>query len=86
VLIGRPQISEEILDAVNVELPTIHVDSRKNNQDICSYVESSIKKSRILNRAPQDLRVEIVNTLVDNAQGMFLWVDLMIGNLRRKLA
>lgn len=84
MLIGRPQISEEIFDAVSVELPTIHVDSRKNNQDICSYVESSIKKSRVLNKAPKDLRVEIVTTLVDNAQGMFLWVDLMMRELTKK--
>jgi hypothetical protein len=60
------------------------VDQSKNSHDIAVYVESAVKKSRALSRTPQGLRDEIIETLVENAQGMFLWADLMIRELTRQ--
>ncbi|KAH8425286.1 uncharacterized protein LDX57_003044 [Aspergillus melleus] len=84
VLVGRPEIFDDLADALDASLPTIHVDWRKNSSDIAHYVETSIKKSRVLSRAPKALRDEIEETLTRNAQGMFVWVDLMLRELSKK--
>ncbi|PLB46320.1 hypothetical protein P170DRAFT_429441 [Aspergillus steynii IBT 23096] len=84
VLVGRPEIFDDLADALDESLPTIHVDWRKNSRDIAHYVETSIKKSRVLSRAPKALREEIEETLTQNAQGMFVWVDLMLRELSKK--
>ncbi|KAK1141293.1 hypothetical protein N8T08_009197 [Aspergillus melleus] len=84
VLVGRPEIFDDLAEALDASLPTIHVDWRKNSNDIAHYVETSIKKSRVLSRAPKALRDEIEETLTQNAQGMFVWVDLMLRELSKK--
>ncbi|KAI9045141.1 uncharacterized protein KD926_009555 [Aspergillus affinis] len=84
VLVGRPEIFDDLAEALDVSLPTIHVDWRKNSSDIAHYVETSIRKSRVLSRAPKALRDEIEETLTQNAQGMFIWVDLMLRELSKK--
>lgn len=84
ILVGRPQIFDDLVEALDMRVPEIHVDWRRNSPDIAHYVESSIRKSRILSRAPKDHREEIAETLVRNAQGIFIWVDLMLRELSRK--
>jgi tetratricopeptide (TPR) repeat protein len=84
VLVGRPEIFDDLAEALDMSIPTIHVDWRKNSRDIAHYVDSSIKKSRILSRAPKALREEIAETLTKNSQGMFIWVDLMLRELSKK--
>ena len=83
-MIGRPQIIDDINEALGIPVPTIHVDWRKNSEDIINYVQTSIRKSKVLSRAPKYLQDEIVETLGRNAQGMFMWVDLMMRELGKK--
>ena len=84
VLVGRPQIVDDISEALETSVPTIHVDWRKNSADILHYVKNSIRKSRLLSRATKQLQEEIIETLARNANGMFIWVDLMMRELGRK--
>ena len=84
VMVGRPQLIDEISEALEDFVPTIHVDWRKNSADIIHYVENSIRKSKVLNRAPKSLQDEIVDTIARNANGMFMWVDLMMRELSKK--
>lgn len=84
ILVGRPQLSDHIAEAVETEVYTIHVTSDKNSADIVHYIETGIRKSNILKRAPLKLQSKIVERLTNGAQGMFLWVDLMLKELSRK--
>lgn len=65
-------------------VPTINIDWRKNSEDIVEYIKFSVQKSRVLRRAPKDVQEEIVNTLSDKANGMFIWVELMLSELKNK--
>ncbi|KAI9763739.1 MAG: hypothetical protein M1840_009136 [Geoglossum simile] len=84
IMVGRPQLTDEISEAFEAEIPTIHVTSVKNSEDIVHYIQSSISKSTILKRVPTEIQTEIVDKLSRGAQGMFLWVDLMLKELMKK--
>ncbi|KAE8376136.1 hypothetical protein BDV26DRAFT_294367 [Aspergillus bertholletiae] len=83
-VIGRPHISDQLLEGLEVEVPTIHVTRLKNSQDINQYIHASIKKSVVLRRVSAKLRQEIVEKLSVRAEGMFLWVNLMLQELVKK--
>ncbi|KAK4548205.1 hypothetical protein LTR36_010074 [Oleoguttula mirabilis] len=83
-MIGRPQIIDEILDQLETNVSTIHVDWTKNGSDVAHYVEISIAKSRVLHRVSRKLKDEIVQTLTSKAGGMFMWVKLMVAELGKK--
>ncbi|KAL4931965.1 NACHT and TPR domain protein [Aspergillus undulatus] len=83
-IVGRPHISDQLLEGLEVEASTIHVTRQKNSADIDSYIQASIKKSVVLRRVSAKLRKEIVDTLSAGAEGMFLWVNLMLQELVRK--
>ncbi|KAE8149863.1 hypothetical protein BDV25DRAFT_140381 [Aspergillus avenaceus] len=83
-LIGRPHISDQLLEGLEVEVPTIHVTTQKNSSDINQYIHASIKRSVVLKRVSSKLRQEIVEKLFAGAEGMFLWVNLMLQELVKK--
>ncbi|KAL2832224.1 NACHT and TPR domain protein [Aspergillus pseudoustus] len=83
-VVGRPHISDQLLEGLEVEVPTIHVTTQKNSGDINSYIQASIKKSVVLRRVSAKLRAEIVEKLSAGAEGMFLWVNLMLQELVKK--
>jgi hypothetical protein len=83
-IVERPQLSNEIVETLGKEVPTIYVNPFKDSSDIEQYIKSSIQKSVILKRASPKLRGEIVEKLCSGAQGMFLWVDLMLKELLKK--
>lgn len=83
-MVGRPQLSISISEALEADVPTIHVTSNKNSADVVHYIKNSIHKSNLLKRASAELRGEIVETLSTGAQGMFIWVDLVLQELLKK--
>jgi tetratricopeptide (TPR) repeat protein len=83
-MVGRPQIIDDIEETLEVSVPQIHVDWRKNNKDIVDYLRASIKKSKVLRAAKKDLQDEVVKTLSEKSNGMFMWVDLMMQELSKK--
>ena len=86
VMVGRPHLFDAISDALQGRgvLPTIDVDGTKTSEDIRSYIQSSIRKSRVLKRVSKKLQDEVVESLSAQANGMFLWVDLMMRELNGK--
>jgi hypothetical protein len=71
VMLGRPHLIEEFeMVAEMTQVPTIYVTALNNSNDIVHYIESSIKKSAFLKRAPKTLQAEIVEKLSNGAQGM----------------
>lgn len=83
-MVGRPQLSVSISEVLEAYVPTIHVTSDKNSADIISYIRNSIHRSSLLKRASATLRAEIVTNLSTRAQGMFIWVDLVLQELLKK--
>ena len=69
-----------------IESPNIYICASKNHGDIKRFIEfevdKAIKGKRILRGlVPEDVRAEITQTLIRDAQGMFRWVSLQIQNL-----
>ena len=83
-MVGRPELSVSISEALEADVPIIHVTSDKNSTDIIDYIRTSIQKSNLLKRASATLRAEIVANLSKRAQGMFIWVDLVLQELLKK--
>ena len=85
VMVGRPHLFDAISDALqNGVVPTIDVNAAKNSEDIRNYIQVSIRKSRVLRRASKKLQEEVSKSLFQGADGMFLWVDLMMRELNGK--
>lgn len=72
------------MEALDLPISTIHVNANKNIEDITTYVRKGIRKSRSISRVPKPQRLSIGKTLIDKAQGMFLWADLMLAELNRR--
>jgi hypothetical protein len=68
-LLGRPQVIDELVVALEDDPPMIHVDSLKNGADIAHYIETSITKSRFLNNLVKMLRDTIIENLTQKAGG-----------------
>lgn len=69
------------MEALDLPISTIHVNANKNIEDITTYVRKGIRKSRSISRVPKPQRLSIERALIDKAQGMFLWADLMLTEL-----
>lgn len=83
-MVGRPHISDQLDEALETNVPTIHVTTQKNSADIDRYIKTSIQKSVILRRVSPALRKEIAEKLSAGAEGMFIWVNLMLQELVKK--
>ncbi|KAH0559338.1 hypothetical protein GP486_004146 [Trichoglossum hirsutum] len=83
-MVGRPHLTDVITETFEAEVPTIHVTSMKTSEDIVHFIQNSIHKSAVLKRVPTELQTEIVDKLSNGAEGMFLWVGLMLKELTKK--
>ncbi|KAL3475111.1 hypothetical protein BJX99DRAFT_259727 [Aspergillus californicus] len=83
-LLGRPDIYDDLVEAFEQPVPTIHVNANKNIGDITTYIKKGIRKSRQMSRIPKTQRLTIQEALISKAEGMFLWVDLMLTELNGK--
>ncbi|KAJ5093886.1 hypothetical protein N7456_009747 [Penicillium angulare] len=79
--IGRPHMSDQLYESLEAEVPTIHVTMNKNAADVERYIKASIQKSMFLRKTSVKLRQEILATSSSRAEGMFLWVNLMMQEL-----
>ena len=59
-------------------VPTISIDGSKNSDDVISDIQSSFRESRILKNVSKELQTFVIKTLTERANGIFLWVDLMM--------
>ena len=67
--------------SADFSIPTISVLSDKTSSDISEYIRSSLAKIRILRRLSSEVRHETETKLIEGADGMFLWVDLIMKEL-----
>jgi len=84
VMLGRPELNYDFDQILDVKVPMVTISAQKNGADIGQYVEARIAKEKNLRRISNDLRKEIVSVLTRKADGMFLWVDLMLKEVAAK--
>jgi Cdc6-like AAA superfamily ATPase len=82
--IGRYELSYEMNRVFEKPIPMIAITARKNSTDIEQYVKTRITREWNLRKIDEKLRNQIRDTLVTKADGMFLWVNLMLKEVSRK--
>ncbi|KAI9819663.1 MAG: hypothetical protein M1826_001124 [Phylliscum demangeonii] len=81
LLVGRLDLSQDVERIMERLIPMIEVSARENSADIDNYIAVSLEKSATIRKLPGALRQEISTKLREWADGMFLWVKLMIAEL-----
>jgi len=83
ILVGRPEIIDELKDALGSLPPKIEINTAKNSNDIRRYIENTVMQSNLIRRRPKSLREEIIEKLSSGANGFFLWASLMLQEIER---
>ncbi|KAG8529667.1 uncharacterized protein KY384_005148 [Bacidia gigantensis] len=83
-LVGRPLLNQAIDSILGDNVASIFVSANKTSKDMNEYVKQSVGKVKILKRVSQSFRQEVEKNLMAGADGMFLWVDLMIKEISEK--
>jgi len=95
LLVGRLELQDDMQMAwddrtIRIGKRFIEVSAKKNSGDISEYITREVEKVRILKSKALSrddrsaLRMEIVEKFKTNANGMFLWVNLMLKEIMRK--
>ncbi|PGH26836.1 hypothetical protein AJ80_01416 [Polytolypa hystricis UAMH7299] len=71
-VIGHPHISNQLLEGLETEVPTIHVTIQKNSSNINQYIHASINKSVLLQQVLLKLCQEIIKKLSTGTEGDYL--------------
>ena len=78
MIVGRPVLNRDINDVLDKEVLTLSVSKDKTSHDLEKYVHEKIRRVRIFKLVSQNFRKEAAKMLIEGADGMFLWIDLMI--------
>ena len=86
MLISRPDVKLELLNYSEFEeIPTISFSASKSRLDNEKYINYKVDRStRLRDLQPAAFKGEVVRRFIQGAEGMFLWVDLMIKELQQK--
>ena len=84
LLLGRPELNYDMDQVLDQAVPMITVSSQKTSADISTYVVTKVSRDRNLRHLSETFRSEIVKSLTRGADGMFLWVDLMLKEVSSK--
>ena len=79
ILLGRPHIVQR--HSGNSAYATIEITPAMLNQDVDAFINDEIAKSELLSLP--EFRKNVYKTLKNKSDGMFLWVRLMIDDLRK---
>ena len=81
LLLGRPHLTRSIKAAaynLPAQMATIHIEARKNRDDLSSFIRQGISRRLQIEGASDDLMQHIQTTIEQKAKGMFLWANLML--------
>ncbi|KAK6505062.1 hypothetical protein TWF481_006985 [Arthrobotrys musiformis] len=85
LMVGRRgDVDSCVEDIFKNPVPCVDVLPGKNAGDIDKYVSECLMTSRNLKKISPKLRQEVFDVLTSKADGMFLWVDLMIKEILGK--
>jgi ankyrin repeat protein len=82
LVFSRPEYLE-IRNAFG-DCPQIQVDAGANDDDIKQFIAKKVSGKDIHVRFFQGLSEEVEGTLLSGAEGMFIWVDLLVKTLRKQ--
>ncbi|KAK7418752.1 hypothetical protein QQX98_003770 [Neonectria punicea] len=85
LITSRPDLSgieSELLDEIGV---TLRIDSSSVNADLSDYIEVNVDDLARRKRYSSALKEEVKNALRGQAGGTFLWVSLMLAELKNTL-
>ncbi|KAK7425569.1 hypothetical protein QQZ08_008010 [Neonectria magnoliae] len=85
LITSRPDLSgieSELLDEIGV---TLRIDSSSVNADLSDYIEVNVDDLARRKRYSSALKEEVKNALRGKAGGTFLWVSLMLAELKNTL-
>ncbi|MCJ1411392.1 hypothetical protein MMC19_005481 [Ptychographa xylographoides] len=81
LLLGRPHATTALLQSTAHSVRSIEITNELISHDIEAFIESEITKSEVLNLP--EFRGRISDTLRAKSDCMFLWVKLMVEDLRK---
>lgn len=86
LMLGRPQIAEEMNDLIELlQVLTLHVSEANNLQDIVQYINTRVSRSMYLKKLPTSFKSEIAEKLSANSQGMVCEMTPFFPVLSREL-
>lgn len=80
----RVAITSRIIDDIThllKEYPCIHIRPAETKDDIDAFISHSVGELAVTRGYPQDLKYDIEQLLKNNADGMFLWVRIVLNHL-----
>ncbi|KAF3169850.1 hypothetical protein EYR41_001342 [Orbilia oligospora] len=84
LMVGRWDIDWYVEEVFETQVPCVDILPGKNNEDINKYISHILAKSRNLKKTSPELQSEILSVLTSEADGMFLWADLMLKEISTK--
>ncbi|KAF3180255.1 hypothetical protein TWF788_006775 [Orbilia oligospora] len=84
LIVGRWDIDWYVEEVFETQVPCVDILPGKNNEDINKYISHILAKSRNLKKTSPELQSEILSVLTSEADGMFLWADLMLKEISTK--
>ncbi|KAJ7035956.1 hypothetical protein C8F04DRAFT_499694 [Mycena alexandri] len=84
ILVTSRSESEDIAAALGHH-PQVHITPERLQHDIKHFVTLSLEKHRRISKRSEEIKQHISRVLVSNADGMFLWVTLMIELLANQM-
>ncbi|KAH7317141.1 hypothetical protein B0I35DRAFT_512918 [Stachybotrys elegans] len=88
-LIGRTHLSEKVTEqldplALGSIYTTIQVTTSRNADDVRAFIEDAIFSARIMSKMTTDFKHEVIEAIVQQADGLFILAKLMVAELHRK--
>ena len=81
ILLGRPHAITALIQPVDQSIHVIDITKANTSHDIDAFIADEISRSEIL-RIPS-VHDQVFTTIKEKSEGMFLWVRLMIIDLRK---
>lgn len=85
LIVGRPEITRHLPAGNEASPPEIVIGPNKNKDDIDCFITTTIARSKHISRS-KTLSRDIEQKLTSDANGSFLWTQLMLTELEEKAA
>lgn len=87
-LVGRSYLTDAVVYALDPLsqgqiVKSLHVTPDRNAQDVKSFIEESIYRSRILGRTNQEFKKEVIDAMVKQVDGLFILAKFMLADINR---
>ncbi|KAF2650584.1 hypothetical protein K491DRAFT_666962, partial [Lophiostoma macrostomum CBS 122681] len=84
LLLGRPQLTTEVEEGYRKPLPMINMEKRQMKEGVDRFLSVKIQELQIGSKDRAQLMESLCTTIERKADGIILWADLILKDLRRK--